>query len=167
MGAAFLAACGGSDSGSGGSSGGGDKGGSSAVNKPEDTLKEAKRGGTIKDRTFGDVSTQDPFTPNNTLNAIEGQVYSSLVKFKPGYLKLPSEQELIGDLAESWETSPDGLHDHDEDSSERQVAQQGAGEWPHLRCRRRAGRLEPLRDQVQQSRAASPTRPTRVRRCCR
>src|SRR6186713_2234549 len=68
MGAAFLAACGGSDSGSGGSSGGGDKGGSSAVNKPEDTLKEAKRGGTIKDRTFGDVSTQDPFTPNNTLN---------------------------------------------------------------------------------------------------
>jgi len=90
MGAAFLAACGGSDSGSSGSSGGGDKGGSSAVNKPEDTLKEAKRGGTIKDRTFGDVSTQDPFTPNNTLNAIEGQVYSSLVKFKPGYLKLPS-----------------------------------------------------------------------------
>src|SRR5215212_8547420 len=77
LGAAFLAACGGSDSGSGGgNSGGGDKGGSSTVTKPEDTLKEAKRGGTIKDRTFGDVSTQDPFTPNNTLNAIEGQVYS-------------------------------------------------------------------------------------------
>jgi peptide/nickel transport system substrate-binding protein len=110
LGAAFLAACGGSDSGPGGaSSSGGDKASNSTITKPEDTLKEAKRGGTLKDRTFGDVSTQDPFTPNNTLNAIEGQVYSSLVKFKPGYTKLPSEQELVGDLAESWETSPDGL----------------------------------------------------------
>src|SRR4051812_926413 len=108
LGAAFLAACGGSDSGSGGGSSG-DKSSSDAITKPEDTLKEAKRSGVIKDRTFGDVSTQDPFAANNTLNAIAGQVYSSLVKIKPGYMKLPAEQELIGDLVESWETSPDGL----------------------------------------------------------
>src|SRR5215218_3944129 len=108
LGAAFLAACGGSDSGSSGESGSA-KTSSDAVTKPEDQLKEAKRNGIIKDRTFGDVSTQDPFAANNTLNAIAGQVYSSLVKIKPGYMKLPDQQELIGDLVESWETSPDGL----------------------------------------------------------
>ena len=104
--AAFLAACGGSDSGSGGEK---KESGSGLVSKPDDRLKTAKRGGVMKDRTFGDASTLDPFTPNNPLNAVVGQTYSSLVKFKPGYQKLPAENELIGDLAESWETSPDGL----------------------------------------------------------
>ena len=105
-GAAFLAACGGSETGGGGGSGKSGEGG--LVSKPVDTLKEAKRGGVMKDRNFGDVSTLDPFTPNNTLNAVAGNVYSTLVQFKPGYMK-PSENELTGDLAEAWETSPDGL----------------------------------------------------------
>jgi ABC-type transport system substrate-binding protein len=102
--AAFLAACGGSDSGGGG----GEGGSAGLLAQPVDTLKEAKRGGLMKDRIHGDVATFDPFTPNNTLNAIEGMTNSSLVQFKPGYMK-PSENEIAPDLAESWETSPDGL----------------------------------------------------------
>jgi peptide/nickel transport system substrate-binding protein len=35
-------------------------------------------------------------------------VYSLLTQFKPGYMK-PSENEVVGDVAESWEISPDGL----------------------------------------------------------
>ncbi len=106
--AAFLAACGGSSNNS--SKSGGDKAASSGlIAKPDDQLKTAKRGGVMKDRLFGDASTMDPFTPNNPLNAVEGQIYSSLVQIKPGYLKLPTENVLAGELAESWETSPDGL----------------------------------------------------------
>jgi ABC-type transport system substrate-binding protein len=105
-GAAFLAACGGSGS-SGGSSGGSKTSGG-LLTMPSDTLKSAKRGGVMKDRIHGDVATFDPFTPNNTLNAIAGMVNSSLVQFKPGYMK-PSENEIAPDLIESWETSPDGL----------------------------------------------------------
>src|SRR3712207_3827630 len=91
-GAAFLAACGGGESGNGDG-----KGSSGIVTQPVDTLKSAKRGGVMKDRIHGDVATFDPFTANNTLNAIEGMTNSSLVLFKPGYLK-PSENELGPDL---------------------------------------------------------------------
>jgi len=100
---AFLTACGGDDG------GGKEKGaGSGLLSHAVDTTKSAKRGGLMKDRIHGDVATFDPFTPNNTLNAIEGMTNSSLVMFKPGYMK-PSENELAPDLVESWETSPDGL----------------------------------------------------------
>ena len=93
-GTAFLAACGGGSSSGGGSSG---KGSTGLLTPSSDTLKSAKRGGVMKDRIHGDVATFDPFTPNNTLNAIAGMVNSSLVQFKPGYLK-PSENELGPDL---------------------------------------------------------------------
>src|SRR5690348_6137241 len=60
LGAAFLEACGGSDSGSNGSGNGGSQGGnSSAVAKAEDTTKQAKRGGIIKDRNTADPPTYD------------------------------------------------------------------------------------------------------------
>src|SRR6266545_2842489 len=101
--AAFLAACGGGDGAGKKSGAGGD-----LLSEPKDTTKTAKRGGIMKDRIHGDVATFDPFTPNNTLNAIEGMTNSSLVQFKPGYMK-PSENELAPDLVESWEFSPDGL----------------------------------------------------------
>ncbi len=101
--AAFLAACGGGDGAGRKSGAGGD-----LLSEPKDTTKTAKRGGIMKDRIHGDVATFDPFTPNNTLNAIEGMTNSSLVQFKPGYMK-PSENELAPDLVESWEFSPDGL----------------------------------------------------------
>jgi ABC-type transport system substrate-binding protein len=99
--ALFLAACSGDESG-----GTGDKSG--LISQPEDTTRQANRGGLMKDRTFGDPPTLDIFTANNPLNAVDPHCYSTLVQFKPGYLK-PPEVEVIPDLAESWESSPDGL----------------------------------------------------------
>jgi ABC-type transport system substrate-binding protein len=100
--AAFLAACGGSSDGSGS----GDSSG--LVTQPVDTLKQAKRGGIIKDRTHVEPASLDPVTANAPLNVVLAHTMSSLVQFKPGYLK-PSESEVVPDLIESWETSPDGL----------------------------------------------------------
>src|SRR4051812_31278520 len=70
--AAFLAACGGSsDSGRSGDS-------SSLVIQPVDTLKEAKRGGIIKDRTHVEPASFDPITANAPLNVILVHTHSSL-----------------------------------------------------------------------------------------
>jgi peptide/nickel transport system substrate-binding protein len=102
--AAILAACGSSSS----SSSGPASNKSSLVSPPADTTQQAKRNGTMKDRAFADPPTLDVVTANNPWNTPGFCVYSSLVQFKPGYLK-PSENEVAPDLAESWETSPDGL----------------------------------------------------------
>src|SRR3954464_7777619 len=56
LGAAFLAACGGGDS---GGSSGGSKESNSLVAKPVDTSKQAKKGGVLKDRNFGDPPSLD------------------------------------------------------------------------------------------------------------
>ena len=102
--AAFLAACGGGDS--GGGSGDGDSSG--MVTKPVDTTKEAKRGGTIKDYIRGEPATMDPFNPNAALNAASRSVHGMLLREKPGHLKI-ADGTIEGDLAESWEFSPDGM----------------------------------------------------------
>ena len=102
--AAFLAACGGSDS-----SGGSTEGDSSGlVTKPVDSTKEAKRGGTIKDYIRGEPATLDPFNPNAALNAASRSVHGMLLREKPGHLQV-ADGTMEGDLAESWEFSPDGL----------------------------------------------------------
>jgi peptide/nickel transport system substrate-binding protein len=101
-GAALLAACGGGDS-----DDARDK--NSLLTEPVDTTKQAKRGGIIKDRLpLGDPPTLDILTANNPHNAVGPHVYSALLQTKPGHLKAP-EDEIIGDLAESWEWSSDGL----------------------------------------------------------
>src|SRR5439155_23223699 len=101
--------CGGSDSGGGGSSSSGGKDKSSLVVKPVDTTKSAKRGGTMK--WFGpaepahfDVS--QGLSPLNTPNNL---ITSLLVNEKPGILGSPEYSEVVPDLAESWEWSPDKL----------------------------------------------------------
>ena len=99
-GAVLLVACGGGDE--------SDSDNSGLVTPPVDTLKQAKRGGTLKERTFADPPTLDIYTANNPLNAIVSPTYSSLFQFKPGYMK-PTEKEIAPDLVESWEWSPDGL----------------------------------------------------------
>ena len=100
-GAAFLAACGGSDSGDEGES-------NKLVLQPVDTSKTAKRGGVLKDRNFGDPPSLDVVQATVSWNPFGFGVYSSLIQPAPGYLKPPGE-DIIPDLAESWETSPDGL----------------------------------------------------------
>jgi peptide/nickel transport system substrate-binding protein len=78
------------------------------VSKLTDTTNQARRGGILKDRAFGDPPTLDPFNANNPQNAIGPMVFGALLQFKPGHLK-PAEGDVMGDLAESWEWSPDGL----------------------------------------------------------
>jgi peptide/nickel transport system substrate-binding protein len=101
LGAAFLAACGGGNDTE-------SKAKNTLVTEAEDTFKEAKRGGTIKDRNTADPSTQDVQQPIAPLNFTARHTYSTLVVEKPGYLG-PEKFELGPDLAESWESSPDGL----------------------------------------------------------
>jgi peptide/nickel transport system substrate-binding protein len=101
VGAALLAACG-SDR----SADTSDK--SSIVTKHEDVTRQAKRGGILKDRAGADIATMDPHGPIAPLNIIARHVYSTLVRQKAGHLA-PSTTDLVGDLAESWETSGDGL----------------------------------------------------------
>ena len=98
--AALLAACGGGES---------EKGqANSLVTPPADTLKQAKRGGILKDRNFGDPPSLDVVQATVSWNPFGFGVYNSLVQPTPGYLK-PTGEDIMPDLAESWETSPDGL----------------------------------------------------------
>jgi ABC-type transport system substrate-binding protein len=104
--AAFLAACGG---GSDGGSGGEKKDVAGLLSKPADTTKDAKKGGTWLGTHNADIQTFDPHfqsVPNQALTQI---VYSRLFKAKPGMLKPAIWGEVTGDLAESYEYSPDKL----------------------------------------------------------
>jgi len=102
-GAAVLAACGSS----GGSKGGAEKK-SNQVAKPVDTTKQVKRTGIMKDRGFADPASLDILTPNNPITPWANDVYNSLVLTEPGYMKR-TEGNVAPDIAESWETSADGL----------------------------------------------------------
>jgi peptide/nickel transport system substrate-binding protein len=105
--AAFLAACGGDDGGDGGGGGTGEK--STLAVKTEDSIKEAKRGGIIKDRTNADTSSMDVQQPLAPLNTPAKHVYSTLLRLKAPYLQADTTFDLVGDLAQSWEVAPDGL----------------------------------------------------------
>jgi peptide/nickel transport system substrate-binding protein len=105
MSAAFLAACGGSDSGNSANDAP-DK--ASLVTKPEDTAKQAKKGGILKERLLGDAPTMDVQQPISPLNRTARHVYNTLVRPKRNYLD-ETNFDVEPDLAESWEVSPDGL----------------------------------------------------------
>ena len=115
--AAFLAACGGGSSSSSSSSSGGSSAGSSTAQNNDksgllsptvDTTKQAKRGGTHKFYIAGEPSSFDVHLAINPLEAVQRNVYARLTSEKPGYLK-PTQNNIAPDIAESWETSPDGL----------------------------------------------------------
>jgi len=118
LGAAFLAACGGSSSSSSGSGGGtttsnGSQTSSSNTNNGlvanvTDTTSSAKRGGVLKDYAQAEPRSLDPVQPLADYNRIAPFTYNSLLVQKPGKLTAPTG-ELAGSLAQSWETSPDGL----------------------------------------------------------
>jgi peptide/nickel transport system substrate-binding protein len=107
--AAFLAACGGSNSssGSGDSKGSADKSG--LVTKSVDTSKEAKRGGTLRWFQENEPAHLDIHTGLAPLNRINQLVNSNLVNEKPGIIGPPEFSEVVPDLAQSWEWSPDRL----------------------------------------------------------
>src|SRR5512143_2757433 len=99
MSAAFLAACGGSDS--AGNSGNDTKDKASLVTKTEDTVKQAKRGGILKERLLGDAPTMDVQQPISPLNRTSRHVYNTLVRPKRNYLN-ETNYDIEPDFAESW-----------------------------------------------------------------
>jgi ABC-type transport system substrate-binding protein len=101
--AAFLAACGGSDSG-----GSGDKDKSSLLYKPADESKNAKRGGTYIGLQGNGIATGiDPHSIG-AYGAIVQRAYSQLFRISDGVLK-NTDGTPQGDLVQSWELSPDKL----------------------------------------------------------
>ena len=127
--AAFLAACGGEDdsgsssSGSTGTgstasngagsgpTGGGGSGAttSSLLTAPFDAKDQIKPGGVSKWLFTSENATLDIHVGGAPLNVPRCMVYSDLFSQRPGYMEEPSYTEFDGDLAESWEFSPDRL----------------------------------------------------------
>ena len=103
--AAFLAACGGGEGGNGGTSSGTS---SSLITEPEDRGKEAKAGGVYKWFSATEPNHLDGIAQGQSqLNVFNGMVYSSLVSNKMGYKQPSSFTEVVPNMAESWEFSPD------------------------------------------------------------
>jgi ABC-type transport system substrate-binding protein len=105
--AAFLAACGGGDDeGDGGSSGPQDTSG--LITKIEDATKGAKQGGTMKWVQASEPLHFDGQAQGQAqLNIYNGMAYESLVRNKPGIGEPTKWTEVLPNLAESWEFSPD------------------------------------------------------------
>jgi ABC-type transport system substrate-binding protein len=101
--AAFLAACGGGD---------GDDGApqdtSGLLAKREDTSKDAKTGGTLIMTNPADPPHFDPHLLTLPAAAATSLIYTKLTQVKPGVVET-SDGTIEGDMAESWEFSPDKL----------------------------------------------------------
>ena len=109
LGAAFLAACGGGDDdGSDGGSGGAEKKTSGLLGKREDTSKQAKPGGTLMMTNPADPPHFDPHLLTLPAAAATSLIFNKLMQVKPGVLQI-SDGTMQGDIAESWEFSPDKL----------------------------------------------------------
>ncbi|HWO72288.1 MAG TPA: ABC transporter substrate-binding protein [Dehalococcoidia bacterium] len=98
--AAFLAACGGD--------GGEKQETSSLLAKREDTSKQAKPGGTLIMTNPADPPHFDPHLLTLPAAAATSLIYTKLMQVKPGVLEV-SDGTIEGDMAESWEFSPDKL----------------------------------------------------------
>jgi ABC-type transport system substrate-binding protein len=107
--AAFLAACGGSDDdGGGGGGGGGAKDTSGLLAKIETDSKGAKAGGVMKWTQASEPLHFDGQAQGQAqLNIYNGMAYESLVRNKPGVGVASANNEVLPNLAESWEFSPD------------------------------------------------------------
>jgi ABC-type transport system substrate-binding protein len=104
-GAAFLAACGGGSD----STPATKEEGSSLVSKPLDGAAQAKSGGTVRDFANADIVNFDVLSANNasTTNQVMLFAYSRLMKFATAKYPKEADGSQEGDLAESWELSPD------------------------------------------------------------
>src|SRR5688500_4274214 len=93
LGAAFLAACGGSDDAPSAS-----QSESSLAAKPVDVSKEGKKGGTVKYYHFADIQSFDPGFANLPNETIKELTSAWLVTHKPGYLQAGTN-EIAPDMA--------------------------------------------------------------------
>jgi peptide/nickel transport system substrate-binding protein len=103
-GAALLAACG-SDQGSDGAA----KDKSGLITESVDRSKEAKQGGVLKWFQENEPAHLDIHTGLAPLNRPNQLTNSNLVNEKPSVLGPPEFSDVVPDLAESWEWSPDRL----------------------------------------------------------
>jgi peptide/nickel transport system substrate-binding protein len=100
--ALFLAACG-SDGGTSGPAGE-----SSLLTEPRDTTKSAQKGGTFKWSWRTEPLHLDGIAQGQAqLNQFNYLAYGSLVDNKPGHMEASTYTEVVPNLAESWEYSPD------------------------------------------------------------
>src|SRR4051794_35258770 len=110
LGAAFLAACGGSGSGGGSDSAGGSSGSkdsSGLLTQLKYDQSQVKRGGQMIGVHPGVILSWDPFkTGINIRGARRG--FSQLFRIQDGVVE-NTRGAIEGDLAESWELSPDKL----------------------------------------------------------
>jgi peptide/nickel transport system substrate-binding protein len=99
--AAMIAACG------GGASSGSKQPVSKMVAAISDETPNVKRGGSLKIRSTLEHPTLDPMAGGGHVNLL-AMTYSNLFRVSDGY-KERTKGEIVGDLAESWEFSPDQL----------------------------------------------------------
>jgi ABC-type transport system substrate-binding protein len=102
-GAAFLAACGGSD----GNGADGDSDPSGLVTRTTDETDKVKTGGVYKSYTPVELVQFDPHIFGSSVTLAE-QVFSRLVRVADGHMK-NTDGTIEGDILESWEMSPDNL----------------------------------------------------------
>ena len=103
-GTALMAACG-ADSSDGGS------GGRGLLINPSDSTSRAKPGGVLKDFSRDEGGSFDALASGDstTYDLVGDYTYPGLVKFSTGKFPEESKGEILGDLGESWEISPDRL----------------------------------------------------------
>src|SRR5688572_29118244 len=108
--AAVLAACGGGSD-SGNSGGGEKKDGSSALYEPVDTNAQAKAGGVVKHYAAADITHFDALASNSASTVGNSSIfaYTRLLKFKSGIYPNVADGSVEGEMAESFEVSPDKL----------------------------------------------------------
>ena len=102
-GAAFLAACGGDDDDSSGTP----EDNSGLLYQQTDESKDAQRGGTYVDSHPLVLVTMDPMKSGGQIR-VARRGYSQLLRVRDGVLE-QSDGEVEGDLAQSWELTPDRL----------------------------------------------------------
>ena len=110
--AAFLAACGGGDDDGDGGGSGSTGGNSSGLEyTPVDSTSQAKAGGTLRHYANADIAHFDALASNSASTVNFGSVfaYNRLLKFKPGKHPGVADGTSEGEMAESWEVSPDKL----------------------------------------------------------
>ena len=106
-----LVGCGDDDDDGGGSSGlATPTAGAGATPTPADPFAGAKKGGTYRANISNDPQSLDPFANANFLTkSLAAYTHSRLMKFNAGPGVAKKDLKAVPDLAESVETSPDGI----------------------------------------------------------
>ena len=109
LGAAFLAACGGSDSPSA-KTDEPKKKASSLLFDPVDTTKQAQKGGVWQNFVLSEPQGFDPYRGDNITFQHTVHAYQRLLSYKQGSVGGDAaDGSVVGDAAESYEVSPDKL----------------------------------------------------------